>query len=55
MWLSGYKTYIVAGLLLAHAVTGYVTGEMPQGDAVTLILEALGLGGLRAGVSGVRR
>jgi hypothetical protein len=52
--LSGYKTYIVAGLLLAHAITGYVTGEMPQGEAVTLILEAGGLAGLRAGVSKLR-
>lgn len=55
MFLSGYKTYIVAAALIVHAITGFVTGEMPQQEAVTLILEALGLGGLRAGVASVRR
>lgn len=51
--LQGKKTYIVALALIAYAVLGVYTGQLSQSDAVALVLNGLGLGALRAGISKV--
>lgn len=51
--LSGKKTYVVAAVLVVYAVTGFLSGHMGAEEAVRTILEGLGLGFLRAGVSKV--
>lgn len=50
---QGKKTYIVALALIAYAVLGVYTGQLSQSDAVALVLNGLGLGALRAGISKV--
>ena len=49
-WLQGKKTYLVAGGMFGYAVLGYGLGRTPALD-VQIILEALGLAALRAGVA----
>lgn len=51
--LQGRKTYVVALALIAYAVFGVYTGQLSQDQAITLVLNGLGLGALRAGVSKV--
>ena len=51
--LQGKKTYIVALALVIYAVIGVYTGQLSQDQAITLVLNGLGLGALRAGVSKV--
>lgn len=48
--LSGYKTYAVAILMLAHAVSAYFLGYS-QDLNLNEVLNALGLAALRAGVA----
>lgn len=38
---SGYKTYITAGLAIAGAVAGYLTGDVSLSDAAQLVVTAL--------------
>jgi len=53
--LNGFKTYIVAAMLLALGVLGMIGIDIPgvpvPDDWITLVLGALGLGSLRAGVA----
>lgn len=49
--LSGSKTYIVAAVMIAYAAVEWWTGAMMQDQAIQMMLNALGIGGLRAGVS----
>lgn len=49
--LKGKKTYIVCALMVVYALSGLLIGEVGSQEAVTLILTALGLGGLRDGVN----
>lgn len=49
--LSGSKTYIVAAVMVAYAIVEWWNGAMMQDQAAQMVLNALGLGGLRAGVS----
>ena len=49
--LSGRKTYIVSLLLIVYAVLGGYLGRLESMDLVQLLLEALGLAGLRAAVA----
>lgn len=51
--LQGKKTYCVALALVCYAVFGVYTGQLTQDAAVTLVLNGLGLGALRAGISKV--
>lgn len=51
--LQGKKTYIVALALICYAILGVYTGQFTQTEAVTLVLNGLGLGALRAGISKV--
>ena len=52
-WLQGKKTYIVAGLMLLVGLVNGLTGAGWSGviENLPIILNALGLGALRAGVS----
>lgn len=45
--LKGYKTYIVAAALVIFGITGVVTGQLTTEQAITIILNGLGLGALR--------
>jgi hypothetical protein len=58
-WLKGKKTYIIAGLMVAASLIHLLSGDMSLADFVTsehlnTLLEGVGLGTLRAGVSGNR-
>ena len=48
--LAGSKTYIVAGLMIVHALSAYLLGHSQALD-LRQVLEALGLAALRAGVA----
>ena len=55
-WLRGKKTYFVSGLMALTALSHLVTGEITflqfvTGEHVTTLLEAIGLGTLRAGIA----
>jgi len=52
-WLKGKKTYIVAGVMVIYAlvIIGWNGGDW--GEAYKLILEATGIGTLRAGIAKV--
>ncbi len=59
IWLQGKKTYLIAGLMvlvsLIHLILGEVSlAEFVAGEHVNTLLEGVGLGTLRAGVSGKR-
>lgn len=51
--LSGYKTYIVVVAMIAYALIGIYLGQVTQEQAMQLVLNALGLAGLRSSVSRV--
>jgi hypothetical protein len=55
-WLNGKKTYLVAGLMglvtLLQLITGETTlQEFIMSEQLTTLMEAAGLGALRAGVA----
>lgn len=54
-WFNGKKTYIVSLLMLFVSSLNLITGnislnEFISSDSITLLLEAMGLSALRAGV-----
>lgn len=49
--VNGYKTYVICGLMFAFATIGLLIGKLDAGQAVTLILEAAAIAGLRNGVT----
>ena len=49
--LQGKKAYLIMGATILYAVIGVALGFMSLEDAATLVLGALGLGALRAGVA----
>lgn len=50
-FLNGYKTYMVAGAMIVYAILGIYLKYMQSTDAITLVLQALGLMGLRLGIA----
>lgn len=50
-YFEGKKTYIVAMVMIAYAVMVMGLGGQSHTEAVELILNALAIAGLRAGVS----
>jgi hypothetical protein len=55
-WLQGKKTYIVAGLMATVTLLQLLTGETTLqefilSEHVTTLIEAVGLGTLRAGIA----
>lgn len=56
-WLKGKKTYIVSGLMATVALLQLLTGEATlqefvMSEHITTLIEAVGLGTLRAGIAG---
>lgn len=49
--IQGKKTYIISVLMIVFAISGLVTGQIDNEQAIALILNALGLSALRAGVA----
>ena len=47
--LSGYKTYITAGVAIIGAIAGYLTGTVNLVDGIGAVIAALGLIFLRNG------
>ena len=47
--LAGRKTYLIAAAIIAYQVIGHYVYATPHD--VTVILDALGLGALRAGIA----
>ena len=54
-FFPGLKTYTIAVLMVAYAVAGFYLHQMNQEQATTLVLQGLGLGFMRAGISKVGR
>lgn len=52
-FLSGKKTYIVGVGMILYGVGGWVAGIHDYNTAIKMVLEALAIMGLRAGVSKV--
>lgn len=50
-FLGGYKTYIAAASLILIAILAWINGDASALDTAFRIAEALGLGGLRAGIT----
>lgn len=50
-FLKGKKTYIVAGLIVIYVIVGLILGDMPKEKAIELVLESMGLAGLRHAVA----
>jgi len=49
--LAGKKTYLIAAAMILYAVCGLLLGYTEPDAAITLILEALALAGLRLGIA----
>jgi hypothetical protein len=49
--LSGYKTYITAGLAVVGAVAAYLTGDMAIADAIQIVVTAVMGAFIRNGVT----
>ena len=59
-WLSGKKTYILVIIGVLTVLVNFLTGDLTflqfiTSDAVIQLIELLGLGALRAGVSRVTK
>lgn len=50
-WLSGKKTYLTVAVAVLASIAALASGEITVGEAVVAILNALGVGALRAGVA----
>ncbi len=55
-WLKGKKTYIIASLMVLTSIVKLAVGDMTfaeffSGNDVNTLLEGLGIGTLRAGIS----
>lgn len=48
--MKGYKTYVIAVLMVIFAVSGVIIGKMSMAEAIQLLLNAAGLAGLRHAV-----
>ena len=49
--LKGYKSYVMAGLVLLYGLTGLLTGHMTMTEALGVILSSGTIASLRAGIS----
>lgn len=49
--LRGRRTYLVVLAMLVYAGLGLALGKIEDGEAMKLILEALAVAGLRAGIA----
>ena len=49
--LSGKKSYLVSLGLIVFGVSGVISHNMTSEQAITLVLNGLGLGSIRAGIA----
>jgi len=49
--LSGKKTFLVAGAMIAYAIGGMVLGYVEPSEGVPLVMEALAIAALRLGIA----
>jgi hypothetical protein len=49
-WLKGKKSYILAGLAVIYAASGFLTGHLSGPQALDVLFAAGGLATLRAGI-----
>jgi len=54
-YLSGRKTYIIAAGMIVGAISMYVAGTIDGARFSEIILQALAIAGLRAGVSKLKK
>jgi len=52
-FLSGYKTYVVAGVMVLYGAAMYAVGDMTLQEAIMFVLNGGGLAALRAGIAKV--
>ena len=50
-FLEGKKTYVVAIATISYALGGWVAGYLSLDQVIPLILVALGMGGIRHGIT----
>ena len=53
-FLVGYKTYLVAFIMVVYALSGCYLKDLSQAQAFTLILQAAGITGLRSGIESLK-
>jgi len=53
-FLSGWKTYIAAGILIVYSIYAQSVGLIPQEKAIELVLLALNIIGLRSGIESLK-
>lgn len=51
IWLRGKKTYLIALIAILGAILAYASDNMSLKEMIEAILAALGISGLRAGIS----
>lgn len=49
--IMGYKTYILCGLAIIYAISGFFTGHLDSNSAIETIFAALGTASLRHGIT----
>ena len=49
--IDGYKTYLVAAATAVYGIAGLIIGQLDINQTVQFVLTALGLAGLRSGIS----
>jgi len=49
--MNGKKTYLVAGVAILYAISGFFFGALDANAAVQIVIAALGLGTVRHGIS----
>ena len=51
LYLKGKKSYLIGALMLVYAGVGYYLKQMNETQAISLVMTALGLFGLRKGIA----
>lgn len=51
LYLKGKKSYLIGALMLVYAGVGYYLKQMNETQALTLVMTALGMFGIRKGIS----
>lgn len=53
-FLSGYKTYLVAFIMVVYAASGYYLKDLSSTQAWMIIFNAAGITGLRSGIESIK-
>lgn len=49
--MSGYKTYAVMVIIVLYGITGFLSGNLDANAALLVVMNGLGLGALRHGLT----